>query len=82
MSVAALGKDINFDSGGELVTMNQLAEKVLAGLGKDTSAVNLGNHDSPDYFGEFDKFNSLAAEMGYNLLGIEDQIANTLNAFN
>ena len=82
LSVAALGKDINFDSGGELVTMHQLAERVLAGLGKDISAVTLGNIESPDYFGEFSKFNSLAAEMGHNLLGIEDQIANSLNAFN
>ena len=82
LSVAALGKDISFDSGGELVTMHQLAERVLAGLGKDISAVTLGNIESPDYFGEFAKFNSLAAEMGHNLLGIEDQIANSLNAFN
>jgi nucleoside-diphosphate-sugar epimerase len=82
LSVAALGKDISFDSGGELVTMHQLAERVLAGLGKDISAITLGNIESPDYFGEFAKFNSLAAEMGHNLLGIEDQIANSLNAFN
>jgi nucleoside-diphosphate-sugar epimerase len=82
LSVAALAKDISFDSGGELVTMHQLAERVLTGLGKDTSAVTLGNIKSPDYFGEFEKFNSLAKEIGHNLLGIEDQIANSLNAFN
>lgn len=82
LSVAALGKDINIDSGGELVTMHQLAERVLAGLGKDISAVTLGNIKSPDYFGEFEKFNSIVTEMGHNLLGIEDQIANSLNAFN
>jgi nucleoside-diphosphate-sugar epimerase len=82
LSVAALGKDISFDSGGELVTMHQVAERVLAGLGKDISAVTLGNIESPDYFGEFEKFNSLAKEIGHNLVGIEDQIANSLNAFN
>jgi nucleoside-diphosphate-sugar epimerase len=81
LSVAALGKDISFDSGGESVTMHQLAERVLAGLGKDIAAVILGNIESPDYFGEFEKFNSLAKEIGHNLLGIEDQIANSLNAF-
>lgn len=82
LSIAALGKDVSFDSGGELVTMRQLAERVLAGLGKDVSALALGDIESPDYIGEFEKFNSLASEMGQNLLGIEDQIANTLNAFN
>jgi len=82
LSAAALGRDISFDSGGEVVTMHQLAEKVLAGLGKDISAVILGNNESPDYFGEIAKFNSLAAEMGQHVLGIEDQITNSLNAFN
>lgn len=82
LSVAALGKDASFDSGGELVTMGQLAEKVQAELGNDVSKITLGDGKSPDYFGDFEKFNSIAKEISQDLLGIEDQIANTLSAFN
>ena len=82
LSVAASGQDASFDSGGELVTMGQLAEKVQAELGNDVSKITLGDGKSPDYFGNFEKFNSIANAIAKDLLGIEDQIANTLNAFN
>jgi len=81
LSVAALGKDASFDSGGELVTMAKLAERVMVGLGKDASAVILGNDASPDYVGDFEKFNSLAKDMGQSFFGIDHQIAETLTAF-
>ena len=82
LTLAALGKNTNFDSGGQLVTMFELAEKVLSVLGKDQTAIITGNDQSPDYFGDFEKFNSMALKIDENFLGIEDQILRTLNAFN
>lgn len=82
LTVAALGKNIDFDSGGQLVTMHELAEKVLSALGKDRTAIITGGDQSPDYFGKFEDFNSIALEIGEKFLGIEDQILRTLNAFN
>lgn len=82
LTLAALGKNTNFDSGGQLVTMFELAEKVLSVLGKDQTAIIAGNDQLPDYFGDFEKFNSMALKIDENFLGIEDQILRTLNAFN
>ena len=62
--------------------MFELAEKVLSVLGKDQTAIITGNDQSPDYFGDFEKFNSMALKIDENFLGIEDQILRTLNAFN
>jgi nucleoside-diphosphate-sugar epimerase len=82
LTVATLRKNANFDSGGQLVTMLELAKKVLSVLGKDQSAIITGNDQSPDYFGNFEKFNSMALKIDENFLGIEDQILKTLSAFN
>jgi hypothetical protein len=82
LTVATLGKNANFDSGGQLVTMLELAKKVLSVLGKDQSLIITGNDQSPDYFGNFEKFNSMALKIDENFLGIEDQILKTLSAFN
>ena len=82
LSEATLGKNANFDSGGQLVTMLELAKKVLSVLGKDQTAIITGNDQSPDYFGNFEKFNSMALKIDENFLGIEDQILKTLSAFN
>jgi len=64
------------------VTMLELAKKVLSVLGKDQSVIITGNDQSPDYFGNFEKFNSMALKIDENFLGIEDQILKTLSAFN
>lgn len=81
LNVAAFGKSANFDSGGQLVSMRELAETVLSVLGKDKSAITIGNDQSPDYFGNFEKFNSMASEIGEDYLGIEKQIIRTIDAF-
>jgi len=81
LRVAAFGKNANFDSGGQLVSMRELAETVLSVLGKNKSAVITGKYESPDYFGNFEKFNSIASEIGEEFLTIEDQIMRTIDAF-
>jgi len=81
LSVAAFGKNANLDSGGQLVSMRELAETVLSVLGKDKSAIITGNDQSPDYFGNFERFNSILSEIGEDHIGIEKQIMRTIEAF-
>jgi nucleoside-diphosphate-sugar epimerase len=79
--VASEGKDASFDSGGTLVTMLEMAENVAAALGKDQMQIIVGKDESPDYFGDFERYNRLAADLGQNLSGINEQILNTIRAF-
>jgi nucleoside-diphosphate-sugar epimerase len=79
--VAGQGKNASFDSGGTLVTMSEMAENVAAALGKDQMQIIVGKDESPDYFGDFERYNRLAADLGQNLSGINEQILNTIRAF-
>ena len=82
LTVANRGESANFDSGGILVTMLELAQNVAKVIGNDQCTILTGRKDSPDYFGNYKEFNLLAASLGQPLLGIQDQILNTLPAFN
>jgi len=69
------------DSGGFLIKLGQLADKI-AEIIPDVSVNKLSTlTESNDYFGDFKKFNELAAKFGKNLLNIEEQITETLKAF-
>jgi nucleoside-diphosphate-sugar epimerase len=69
------------DSGGFLIKLGQLADKI-AEIIPNVSVNKLSTlTDSNDYFGDFKKFNELAAKFGKKLLNIEEQIAETLKAF-
>jgi hypothetical protein len=79
--IACEGDDANFDSGGTLVSMSELAKKVADALGNQDIDVICGNDQSPDYFGDFESFNKLATELGLEIFGVQDQVLRTLEAF-
>ena len=81
-NIACRGDDANFDSGGTLVTMSELARNVTNALGKKDCEILCGEDQSPDYFGDYESFNELATELGVKMLGIQEQILRTLEAFN
>jgi nucleoside-diphosphate-sugar epimerase len=71
---------LTLDSGGVLVSMEELAETVLevVGLGfLEITQIDTGS----DYFGNFAEFNSLADSMGVEVLSLRRQIEKTLPAF-
>lgn len=80
-NIAFKGDDASFDSGGTLVTMSGLARNVADALGKKDCEIISGDDQSPDYFGDYETFNKLAAELGIETFGIQDQILRTLEAF-
>lgn len=74
-------KSETFDSGGSLVTMLDLARAITEILGRSDIKIHLGDDKPEDYFGDFQTFNSLAAHMYVSLSDLNDQIHNTLKAF-
>ena len=80
-NIACKGVDANFDSGGTLVTMSELARNVAIVLGKKDCEILCGDDQSPDYFGDYESFNDLATELGVEMFGIQEQIFRTLEAF-
>lgn len=78
---ACKGNSANFDSGGSLVTMSELARNVANALGKRDCEILCGDYQSPDYFGDYESFNELAKELGVEMVSIYDQILRTLEAF-
>jgi nucleoside-diphosphate-sugar epimerase len=81
-SIASQGKNVSLDSGGTLVTMLDLAQNVASALDKHDLEVVSGESESPDYFGDFEYFNQVASKLNHEIAGIQDQILNTLKAFN
>jgi len=79
--IACEGDDANFDSGGTLISMSELARNVANALENKDIEVILGDDQSPDYFGDYESFNKLATELGLEIYGIEDQILRTLEGF-
>lgn len=80
--IACKGINANFDSGGTLVTMFELASNVAKALGKGHCEILCGDYQSADYFGDYESFNELAKELGVELVGLQEQILRTLEAFN
>ncbi len=81
-SIAIQGKDVSFDSGGILISMLELAENIATILNKGDLEIVSGNGESPDYVGDFESFNEVASKLNLDVVGIQDQILNTLKAFN
>ena len=79
--IACEGDDANFDSGGTLISMFELARNVANALENKDIEVILGDDQSPDYFGDYESFNKLATELGLEIYGIQNQILRTLEAF-
>ncbi len=80
-SVAIQGKDVSFDSGGILISMLELAENIATILNKGDLEIVSGKGESPDYVGDFESFNEVASKLNLDVVGIQDQILNTLKAF-
>lgn len=81
-SIASQGKDTSLDSGGTLVTMLELAQNVARALDKNDLEIVSGEAESPDYVGDYEYFNQLASKLNHEIDGIQNQILNTLEAFN
>lgn len=78
---AVSGKDKNLDSGGELVSLGSLA-KTICEIG-NVSSLELPEvfEKSPDFYGDFKRFNKLASDSNLKLKSIEEQIIETFKAF-
>jgi nucleoside-diphosphate-sugar epimerase len=81
LNLAIHGESVSFDSGGTLISMLNLAETVNKVVGQVNMDVSVGIDGESSYFGDYEGFNRMAASINHNLLSIEDQIANTINAF-
>ena len=74
-------KTCMIDSGGSLIKLGQLADKIATILpAASVTKIDYSNN-SADYYGDFEVFNNLAAKFGIKLLDIEGQITETLKAF-
>jgi nucleoside-diphosphate-sugar epimerase len=74
-------KNYRIDSGGDLVTLGDLAKIV----GKATSGAKteepIDFDKSADYFGDYLEFNNLAKELGIELKNLTEQVEETYKAF-
>ena len=74
-------KSCMIDSGGSLIKLGQLADKIATILPAASVTKLDYSNNSADYYGDFEVFNNLAAKFGIKLLDIEGQISETLKAF-
>lgn len=81
LNLAMQGKNLNFDSGGTLISILDLAETVSKVVGQVNMDISVGFDAKNSYYGDYEGFNRIAASINQNLLGIEEQIANTIKAF-
>lgn len=81
LKIAIQSKNITFDSGGALVTFLDLAKQIADIFEIKDNDIILGDDDSPDYFGDYKTFESIASDMCVTLRGLEDQILETSKAF-
>jgi hypothetical protein len=75
------GKNLNFDSGGTLISLLDLAETVNKVIGQVNMDISVGFDAENSYYGDYEGFNRIAASINQDLLSIEDQIVNTIKAF-
>jgi nucleoside-diphosphate-sugar epimerase len=81
LDLAMQGKSMNFDSGGTLISILDLAKTVNKVVGQVNTDISIGFDAENSYYGDYEGFNRIAASINQNLLSIEDQIANTIKAF-
>jgi hypothetical protein len=81
LRLAIQGESKNFDSGGTLISMLGLAETIKKVAGQTELKVSVGTDPEVSYFGDYESFNDIAAGINQNLLNIENQIINTIKAF-
>jgi nucleoside-diphosphate-sugar epimerase len=81
LNLAMQRQSVNFDSGGTLISMRDLAINVRNIVGRVSRDISLGIDAENSYYGDYEGFNRMAASINQNLRSIEDQIANTITAF-
>jgi nucleoside-diphosphate-sugar epimerase len=74
-------KSLRIDSGGSLTSLEGLGMTVLDVLDLGSEKLIKGNSISPDYFGDFEHFNSLCDSMEIRLLDLHAQVKKTSIAF-
>ena len=75
-------KNYMIDSGGYLIQLGQLADKIASITQSASVEKSTSINKSADYYGDFKMFNELAKQCGIGLLDIENQITDTMIAFN
>lgn len=81
ITLAVNGGSHALDSGGVLITMEELANQVATFFHDSDLEVFLGNQTGTEYFGDYSQFNQIAKGLNIELSGIESQILNTSKAF-
>ena len=78
--LALQGSDFNLDSGGELISLGDLAE-VVCSVDENARVVYPEVFEkSPDYFGDYKIFNEFAKSLGVPLKNIKEQVLETSKA--
>jgi len=73
--------NFNIDSGGQLVSLSELAISVAKALSLSSDSVEEGSERSLDYFGDYGIFNSLANRFNVEIKNLDSQIKETLKAY-
>ncbi len=81
LRLAIQGESKNFDSGGTLISILDLAETIKEVAGQTMVEVSVGTDPEVSYFGDYESFNRIAEGIDQNLLSIKNQITNTIKAF-
>jgi hypothetical protein len=84
IALAISGANLTFDSGGVLISIKDLAQKVASlfpGIETQFAEKTQGLSNQPsDYYSKSLKFEAFAQEFAIDLLGIDDQISRTASA--
>ena len=81
LEISAKGGSTFLDSGGALTTLEQVANEIASQSSGAKVIIPSEFKKSPDYFGDYQRFNQLAAECEVELLDLRDQIIETQKAF-
>jgi nucleoside-diphosphate-sugar epimerase len=78
--LALQGSNLNLDSGGELISLGDLAE-IVCSVEQNARVVYPEVFEkSPDYFGDYKLFNEFAKSLGVPLKNIKEQVLETSKA--
>ena len=75
------GETLFLDSGGTLTTLGDLATKIAGRLPGVHVNARLDYDMSPNYYGDYQRFNEIVLECKVNLLELDEQITETMKAF-
>ena len=74
-------RNFDIDSGGQLVSLSELAASVAKAMNLLSEDVEEGSGRNSDYFGEYEKFNALANQLSVDIQNLDSQIQETLKAY-